>query len=176
MWISWRSFTHEIMVRGWVAIVLSSHIPCCTLTQRYIPLLAHWALHDSLWPIRSLSLAYLFLTWVGGLFLCALHLLSRSMSIVSLLCHCLFVSFLGHSWFILSYIVHHHFVCLWVLFLSFRFFSLPSSLVWWWRALVLKLQVILVTPFVPPLGFDLGVLVWGDHLGLRFEVLLVGLC
>ena len=92
------------------------------------------------------------------------------MSVVSPLCHCSFVLFLGHSWFILSYIVHLYFVYLWVLFLSFRFFSLSSSLVWWWRVLVLKLQVRLVTPFVPPLGFNLRVLVWGDHLGLGFEV------
>ena len=66
MWISWRSFTHEIMVREWVAIVLSSHIPCCTPTHWYIPLLARWASHDSLWPIRSLSLAYLFSPGLGA--------------------------------------------------------------------------------------------------------------
>ena len=161
---------HEIMVRGWVAVVLSSHIPCCTPTHWYIPLLARWASHDSLWPIRSLSLAYFFLTWFRGLLLCALHLFFGLVSSVSPLYHCSFVSFLGHSWFLLSYIVHLHFVCLWVLFLSFRFFSLPSSLVWWWHALVPMLQIRLVTPFVPPLGFDLGVLVWGDHLGLGFEV------
>ena len=60
MWINWRSFTREIMVKWWVAIVLSSHILCCTPTYRYIPLLARWASHNSLWPISSLSLAYLF--------------------------------------------------------------------------------------------------------------------
>ena len=65
MLISWRSFTHEIRVRGWVAIVLSSHILCCTPTHWYIPLLAHWVSHDSLWLIRSLSLAYLFSPGLG---------------------------------------------------------------------------------------------------------------
>ena len=92
------------------------------------------------------------------------------MSVVSPLCHCSFVLFLGHSWFILSYIVHLYFVYLWVLFLSFQLFLFLSSFMWWWRALVPKPQVRLVTPFAPLLGFDPGVLVWGNHLGLGFEV------
>ena len=43
-------------------------------------------------------------------------------------------SFLGHSWFLLSSIVHFHFVFLWVLLLSSRLYSLMFSLMWWWHA------------------------------------------
>ena len=96
MWISWRSFMLEIMVRWWVVVVLSSHIPYCTPTHWYIPLLACWASHNSLWPIRSLSLAYCFLTWVRGLLLCTLHLLSDRWV---LWVHCVIVR-LFHFWVI----------------------------------------------------------------------------
>ena len=165
MWISWRSFMCEIMVRGWVVVTSSSHIPYCTPIHRYTLLLALWASRGLLWPFLSFSLAYLFFTRVGGLPLCALYLLIGSMSIVGMVLF--FVcSFLHHCLFLFVSILHLHTV----------FISLLFSLLWWWRALISRLQVRLVTSFVPPLGFDPGVLVWGDHLGLRFEVLLVGLC
>ena len=66
MWIRWRSFTCEIMVREWVATILSSHIPYCTPTHWYIPLLARWVSHNSFWPIHSLNLAYLFSPGLGA--------------------------------------------------------------------------------------------------------------
>ena len=73
-------------------------------------------------------------------------------------------SFMGF----LSSIWHPHFDCLWVLFLSCHLVLLLFSLEWWWCALIL-FQIKHVTPFIPPLGFDLGLLVWENHLGLRFE-------
>ena len=100
-WISWRSFMREIMVRGWVAITLSSHIPYCTPIHWYILLLALWASRGLL-PFLSFSLAYLFWPGLGGLPLCALYLLIGSVSIMSIVSffvfsfshHCLFLFFL----------------------------------------------------------------------------------
>ena len=66
MWISWRSFMCEIMVRGWVAVTSSSHIPYCTPIHRYTLLLALWASYGLLWPFLSFSLAYLFLPRLGA--------------------------------------------------------------------------------------------------------------
>ena len=99
MWIGWRSFTSEIMVKGWVAIVLSSHIPCCTPTHWYIPLLAHWASHDSLWPIHSLSLTYLFSPGLRA-FSCALCIYCLDLWVSWALCHCSCVlCFVIHGFF-----------------------------------------------------------------------------
>ena len=54
------------------------------------------------WYIMTLSFTWPcipFLTWVGGLLLCTLQLFSWSESIMSTLCHCSFVPFVGCSWF-----------------------------------------------------------------------------
>ena len=121
MWIGWRSFMREIMVKGWVAIVLSSHIPCCTPTHWYIPLLSHWASHDSLWPIHSLSLTYLFSLGLRA-FSCALCIYCLDLWVSWALCHCSCVLSLVIHDFFFCYIVHLYFVYLWVLSLSFWFF------------------------------------------------------
>ena len=101
----------------------------------------------------------LFLTWVGGLPLCALYLLIGSMSIVGMVSF--FVcSFLHHCLFLFVSILHLHTVYLLVQFLSSLFTSLLFSLAWWWCALVPELPVRFVTPFVPPVGFDPRFLGW----------------
>ena len=100
-----------------------------------------------------------FLTWVGGLPLCALYLLIGSMSIVGMVSF--FVcSFLHHCLFLFVSILHLHTVYLLVQFLSSLFTSLLFYLVWWWCALVPELPVRFVTPFVPPVGFDPRFLGW----------------
>ena len=148
MWISWRSFMREIMVRGWVAVTSSSHIPYCTPIHRYTLLLALWASRGLLWPFLSFSLAYLFWPRLGAC-PCALCIYWLDLWALGALCYSSFVLFLHHCLFLFFSVLHLHTV----------FISLMFSLVWWWRALVSRLQVRLVTSFVPPLGFDLGVLV-----------------
>ena len=101
---------------------LSSHIPYCIPLHWYIILIACWASRDSLWIVHSLSLAYLFSPRLGpSSYALCIYCLDQWVLWVHL-CHCLFVSFLGHSWFLLSYIVHLHFVYLsFVSILSFLF-------------------------------------------------------
>ena len=90
MWISWRSFMREIMVRGWVAVTSSNHIPYCTPIHWYILLLALWASRGLLWPFLSFSLAYLFWPRLGT-YPCALCIYWLDLWALWAWCHSSFV-------------------------------------------------------------------------------------
>ena len=156
------------MVEGCVAIISSSHISfaylyidisSCQLIEphmvHYNPFV-HLALHTfsrlGWWPL-IVHFAVIFLIGeycehVVSLFICSFY---RS-----------FMVFISLIW-------HRCSFCLWVLFLLCCLVLLLFSLMWWWCTLVPIFQIKYVTPFIPSLGFDPRVLVWGNHLGLGFE-------
>ena len=154
----------------------SSHFPCCTPTHWYILLLAYWASSGLLWPIHSLSLAYLFSPRLGT-YPCVLCIYWLDLWVLWALCHCSCVlSLVIHGFFFRPLCIFMK-VCLWVLLLSPRLYLLLFSLMLWWQVLVLELQVKLVTPFISLVGFDPRFIGWGGTIwDERFEVLLVGLC
>ena len=156
------------MVKGWVAIISISLIPYRTHFT-YIPLLAPWApwVHYSL---PFLQLCLLFITRVGALGCVCMFYLNSLVNFNSLI-YFHFSCYHPFTIPLLLCFIIVHFSSTYVFCLSLLRLILFISLVDDFSHFLVH-QVSHVTPFIPPVDFDLDTLAWEvtSRLGLYIHV------